>query len=82
MVIVEKPHGTGFDVTLFSYRCCGRTLERRFGLVHGFTPVSGLSRDNRAKQVMYAFGDSEAAKLHALNSLVKMDEQYVVIHVN
>jgi hypothetical protein len=50
----------------------------RCGLVHGFSPVSGLSQKQVAKRIVYALGDSEADKLRRVNSLGQMD--YLVIH--
>ncbi len=53
----------------------------RCGLVHSVSPVSGLSKKGQARQILYALGESEPAKLRQLNSLVHMDH-YIVVHVD
>ncbi len=53
----------------------------RCGLLHGASPVSGLSRKGQARQVLYAWGKSEPAKLRQLTALAQMD-RYVVVHIN
>ena len=53
----------------------------RCGLVHGFGPVSDLSQKGRTKQILYAEGESYAAKLLELTALSQIDS-YVVVHVD
>ena len=50
----------------------------RCGLVHGFGSASTLSQSGKAKQILYAQGASDAAKLREIAAFSKID--YVVVH--
>lgn len=52
----------------------------RCGVVHGFSPQSGLSRGKKARLVYYAHGQSDPAKLVSLGRRLGMPE-YIVIHI-
>ena len=51
----------------------------RCGMVHSFAAESSLSRRGEAKQILYAYGESDAAKLHEMIALAQMD-YCLVIH--
>jgi hypothetical protein len=53
----------------------------RCGLVHGYTPISDMSRKGRARQIYYAHGKSDVAKLTELISLGEMTDR-VAIHTD
>jgi len=63
-----------------SFRCSASDLfGARCGLVHGFSPVSGLSKKGKARKIVYAHGTSKAETLAKLTRTVRMTE--VVLHV-
>jgi hypothetical protein len=65
-----------------SLGCTARDLfGARCGLSHSFSPVSTLSQNGKAKQVLYSWGKSNPEKLRELISLPQMDH-YVVIHAD
>lgn len=52
----------------------------RCGLVHAFSSESNLTRKGRARQVLYAWGDSDVSVLRQMLTLVRMRD-YVAIQL-
>jgi hypothetical protein len=50
----------------------------RCGMVHSFAAESSLSRKGEAKQILYAYGESDAAKLREMITLAQIDYCLVV----
>lgn len=50
----------------------------RCGMVHSFAAESSLSRRGEAKQILYAYGESDAAKLHEMIAFAEIDYFLVV----